>query len=599
VSESSQGLGASWWRRRLGQASVSWPDESAPSAARWPLALGLAILALLLLQLSSGLALALHYSPSLTSAWESVFFIETRVLGGSFLRALHHHGASAIVLLALIHALVGIATRAYRAPRELNWWLGLLLFGLIFVFALTGYLLPWDERGFGATQVATGLMALTPGIGESLRRVVLGGSGYGHLTLTRFYAVHVILLPAVLCAILTAHLALRRRLGASAVDALESAPKLRFWPDILSRGLALDLGFIALLAIYAATHPAPLMAPADPATSFPARPEWYFLPIFQLLKTPLFEGSREVLGSHGVPALVLGFLAALPWIDRKSERGRHRVILAIVAALLLGALSLSVYALLQDSQDEAFRNEVIKGEERRRLAFELARDGIPPAGALVMMRRSAWSGAAIFLERCASCHEGAERKAPILDGYMSEDWVAEFIKNPNEDRFYGRTKLGAAQKMAAYPLSEPKRRALARFLLELGDKADRQAGAELFEEKGCVDCHDRGRDLACQGPNLHGFGSPEWILRVIEKPDSPLCYGGDCEMPAYQSALNADQKTALLGFLASLKARPVAAAKATAVAPQEPPKEPKDPKVGGRNPRTPGSGRRGIDENPR
>lgn len=545
-------------------------DQPVPEGPRWSRSFGGALLILLLIQLGSGLTLALHYSPSITSAWESVWFIEHRVAMGSFIRALHHHGASLLVIAMLLHGLRVILYGAYRRPRELTWWTGLLLFVLMLVFALTGYLLPWDERGFGATRVATGLIALTPGVGESLRRIVLGGEDYGHQTLTRFYAIHVVLLPGLLLALLTFHLRSRLKAGLapptgepSHADPAEEAPKpasAPWWPGQGVRMLAVAAALVAVLAAFARSHPAPLTAPADAATAFPARPEWYFLPLFQLLKTPLFSGSREVLGSHGLPALLLLGLALLPWLDRDAERARRnrKGVLAITAVVLIGAVLLALQALQQDADDPTYRNHVKLGEERARVALELAEKGIPVEGARVMMQRSAWHGEQIFHARCAGCHRGDSREATFIGpGFLSVEHVARFIRRPSHVDFFGLTPLGKQELMMPYDLPEETLRDLARYVLQEGSVEQLVRAEAAWKSQDCADCHERKEGLAGGGPNLWRYGGPEWLELTIRRPHSLLRYGKESRMPAFDDELGPDDMTALLAFLKQLREQPV------------------------------------------
>jgi ubiquinol-cytochrome c reductase cytochrome b subunit len=534
---------------RLGAPNFTqkFSQETLPNGPRLAYVFGGALLLVLLFQLTTGLVLAFHYSPSGITAWESVFFIETKVVAGSLIRAMHHHGASAIVLLVLAHLLQVIFYQSYRKPRELTWFLGLMLMGLLFAFALTGYLLPWDERGYGATRVATGLISLTPFVGEPLRQVVLGGNGYGHLTLTRFYAIHVILLPLSFIAILGLHLWSRSRHGLTGRGAGLPSP---YWPGQVFRTFLFGCIVLSVLIAFSASHPAPLTAPADPATSYPARPEWYFLPLFQLLKTDLFKGSREVLGSHGLPTALIFGLMALPFFDRQgSPAWRRKLILGAVALVLLSAFGLSIAALNDDRSDEQFKNEMVLGDERARVAMGLAKKGIPPSGALTMMRRSPWNGEKIYHQLCAECHQGAKRKAPDLKGYMSVEWVAELIKNPSHERFFGLTKLGKEKAMDAYPLKESSRRALAKYLLHIGTKEEQAKGLKIFTKKGCVDCHETHPELVSDGPNLHAYGSPGWLALTVGRPKGFMRYGERSEMPEFAGRLSKDEMAAIVKWL--------------------------------------------------
>ena len=130
--------------------------------------------------------------------WGSVYYLDTQIPLGFWVRGLHHWGASAMMVLLVLHLGQVFLYGAYRPPRELGWWSGLLLLGLTMAFSLTGYLLPWDQRGYWATRVVTNLMGAMPIFGRSLQALLVGGNGFGNLTLTRFFGFHVFFLPAAL-----------------------------------------------------------------------------------------------------------------------------------------------------------------------------------------------------------------------------------------------------------------------------------------------------------------------------------------------------------------------------------------------------------------
>src|SRR4030095_14709766 len=158
------------------------------------------------------------------------FYLETQVPGGSLLRGVHHWTAQLMVPLLLLHLMQVLIDGAYKAPREVNFWFGLGLLGLTLALSLTGYLLPWDQKGYWASKVATNLLASMPVIGPDLQKLVIGGADYGHHTLTRFFALHAGVLPALLVALIFAHVALFRRHGITAKDP-HRAPDAKFWPD--------------------------------------------------------------------------------------------------------------------------------------------------------------------------------------------------------------------------------------------------------------------------------------------------------------------------------------------------------------------------------
>src|SRR4051812_4912441 len=177
-----------------------------PGGARFAHSVGAVLLGVVALQALTGFVLAMHYAPSVTTAWASIVFLEERIRGGAFIRALHSWGASAVVIGVFAHLVACAVRRAHREPREVTWILGVLLLLLVLVFAHTGYLLPWDQKGYWSTRVATSIAGATPVVGAKLQRFAVGGEDQGNLTLTRFYAVHVILLPFLLVLLLGAHL---------------------------------------------------------------------------------------------------------------------------------------------------------------------------------------------------------------------------------------------------------------------------------------------------------------------------------------------------------------------------------------------------------
>ena len=324
---------------------------------------GTVLLLFVALQLLTGFVMALHYSPSVATAWASVVFLEERIQGGRFIRGLHAWGASAIVILLLVHFARSVWTGAYRKPRQLAWGLGLALALVVFVFAHTGYLLPWDQKGYWATKVATGIAGATPVIGSRLQRVAVGGEDYGNLTLTRFYAVHVILLPATLVFLLVAHLRASRK----------DRPPV----DPAARLVHLATFVVVAGAFAAFVHHAggaPLEAPADPTGGFEPRPEWYSLPLYQLLK--FFPGRLEFVGAEVIPAAILAVLLLLPWIDRSKETGvsRRLPVLALAFAPFVVA---ALFGLLSVNEDA---NSAELKEHRRQEAADarLARNRLLP-----------------------------------------------------------------------------------------------------------------------------------------------------------------------------------------------------------------------------
>ena len=162
--------------------------ERVPGGARWRYVWGSTLVFAFVVQAITGVCLWMCYSPSSQTAWESVYYVQHEMQGGWLLRGVHHFMAQAMVVLLGIHLLQVVIDGAYRAPREFNFWLGLVLMQITLGLSLTGYLLPWDQKGYWATQVATNIAGIVPFVGDQLQKFVVGGSEYGHHTLTRFFA---------------------------------------------------------------------------------------------------------------------------------------------------------------------------------------------------------------------------------------------------------------------------------------------------------------------------------------------------------------------------------------------------------------------------
>ena len=291
--------------------------ERVPGGARWRYVWGSTLVVAFVTQAITGIFLWMAYSPSTQTAWESVFYIQEVMPGGWFLRGIHHTMASMMVILLAIHFVQVVWDGAYRAPRELNFVLGLVLMLIVLGLSLTGYLLPWDQKGYWATNVGTELASQAPVTGSAIKKLAVGGPSYGHHTLTRFFALHAGVLPGALVAFLALHLALFRRHGLTAKQP-QAGPDVLFWPDQVLKDSVAALGvLVAVLAATLYTHGAELTAPADPANNYAAaRPEWYFLFLFQFLKW--FPGELEVWGAFVIPGLVVVVLFLMPWIGRSK-----------------------------------------------------------------------------------------------------------------------------------------------------------------------------------------------------------------------------------------------------------------------------------------
>jgi ubiquinol-cytochrome c reductase cytochrome b subunit len=542
-------------------------NEEIPGGARARYVFGSVLMYLFMQQVVLGILLATYYSPSATDAWASTAYLNDQVTAGWFLRGLHHHGSSAMVIVTLLHFLQVTIAGAYRRPRELNWLTGLVMAALVLGFALTGYLLPWDQKGYWATQVATSIMGSMPA-GDVQQRLLQGGSQYGNLTITRFFALHVFVLPLGLGALLGAHLALFRKHGVTPPPLPQAEldrKSVMFWPTQLFYDLvAMAVTAAILVTVTFNTHGSELFAPAQPASNFVARPEWYFLFLFQLLK--YFHGPSQIIATAIIPGACAAFLVALPWIDKAQSRAwKDRLpVLSVVGFLMAGVVSLTLIAKNEDSKNEKYQAGLVVAEKEAEYSRELARKGVLPQGGDAVFENDPQAAALkLFKENCSSCHAidgvgGSE--APDFADYNSREWLTGLIRNPKDKRYFGGTKHD--DEMEPYPLekvSETQMAELVEYVLSLSgappkdlDAAMAEKGAKVYDEVlDCKDCHEIEAGKAGTGPNLKGRGSAEWLASLIGDPSQPHLFGGNSKMPKFSGKLNADQIKQLAGLVHS------------------------------------------------
>ncbi len=339
-------------RLRLRPVKETLLDEPIPGGASWIYVFGSATLFLFLLQAITGMFLAVYYAPTPDHAYDSLRYVETQVLFGSFVRGLHHWGASAMVIAIGLHMLQAFLYGTYKPPREAMWMVGVLLFLITMGFAFTGYLLPWDQNAYWATQVGINMVGSVPFVGTFLVKVMRGGDMLGALTLSRFFAVHVLFLPAAIMALVVLHMFILRRVGPAGPWSRERRrmSSETFYPRQVFMDAVVMLGIFAVVVSLALFAPIQLTDKANPSDhSFMPVPEWYFLFYYQFLK--YMEGP--VLGSLAtwvIPGIFVGLLLALPFLDRHQDRepASRPVVLGIGGAFLGGVfllIGLSVHDL--------------------------------------------------------------------------------------------------------------------------------------------------------------------------------------------------------------------------------------------------------------
>jgi quinol-cytochrome oxidoreductase complex cytochrome b subunit len=194
-----------------------------PKGVGWWYTFGSATLFLITVQVITGIFLAMYYSPTPDHAYDSISYIMNDVAFGSLVRGIHHWSASLIVILIVAHMLRTFIMAAYKYPRELTWVVGVGLFLVVMGFGFTGYLLPWDQKAYWATVVGTRIAGSPPLIGDLILRIVRGGQDLGAVTLSRFYSVHIFILPVLVAALIGLHLFMVVRQGISAPPGLSES----------------------------------------------------------------------------------------------------------------------------------------------------------------------------------------------------------------------------------------------------------------------------------------------------------------------------------------------------------------------------------------
>lgn len=305
----------------------------------WYLLGGITLLAFGLL-IVTGALLVFHYQPGDPGAHASVQRIVEDVPHGWWIRSTHHWSAHLMIAGVLLHLLSTLLMKAYRRPREFTWWTGLLLAGLAMAAAFTGYLLPWTGLSFAATRVGAGMAGAPPLIGPLVQKLLLGGSDVSSATLTRFFGMHVVVLPLLMLAVTGLHLCLVVVHGSSRPPSRGGAPSFAppllkggntgaaadtpFWPDFALRELRAWLIVIAGLLIVAGFLPPTVGTQADTLAPTPeVRPEWYFLGFYRILKMfpASLLGIDQLRWAVFAGMLVGAGMAALPILDAPPLAG--------------------------------------------------------------------------------------------------------------------------------------------------------------------------------------------------------------------------------------------------------------------------------------
>lgn len=491
--------------------------EDIPASSGWHQVFGSVAMFLFMVQAFTGALLAFNYAPTPGEAYNSLHYILTEVTAGRLIRALHHWGASMMIVVVVLHMVQVFLFGSYKKPREATWVAGVALLLLTMAYGLTGYLLPWDNRAYWGTVVVTQIAAGVPMMGPYLSRL-LGSSGdIGVVTFARFYGLHVLLLPPATTLMIVAHVYLVRKHGVAPVPGDEELPSKKFYPrQVFLDTVAVFTAFVILFSLAMLAH-LPLERLADPSdTSYIPRPEWYFLFLFQVLK--YFNGPMEVVGTVVLPSLAILLLLLTPFIDRAPLVRISRRIFAMgaiaIAGIGWGALTMAAVRSTPPATAEA---EIDYSGSTGWMQL--------PPGEL--------AGIGYFRQaNCAQCHTvgaGKAKAGPTLGNVVTRkpvDWlVAHF------------------QKATPGPLKDAQQSQLATFMTKLnpGHADALQAapdfavsGAMLFQMNHCGSCHQVNGVGMKIGPVLNGLKARRTEGWVEENFVDPQSKAPGTFMPAYK-----------------------------------------------------------------
>lgn len=428
-----------WLEDRTGAVSAlrEFLYDRIPASIGWRNTLGSLAGALLLVQIVTGFLIALYYVPHPEAAYASLQWFADNITLGWFVRALHYWGASFIVVGLFLHACRVFFSGAYKKPREVNWLVGLALLGVVVLLAFTGQLLPYNQMGYWAATVGIQIASSAPIIGDKVGELLRGGDTVGALTLTRFYALHVVLLPIVLGLLVGLHLYLLRRHGPKAATGDTSGKTDTFFPAQFFRDMVVISVALVGLGLVAAIVRGPHSGPLDlSATDYTPRPEWYFLAHYELLR--LTQGQAgKVFVAFVLPNVFLLLLVLLPWLDRgRTAAFKDRPITVGAGIFVIaGIVGLTLFGLATAPE---------QGEAAQVAEVEAPQEAESPEDRLIALGRRVYRQ-----ERCTECHMVRGRGREIgpnltyVGARLQEDYLREWLKDP--ERFKPDTVMPAVQ----------------------------------------------------------------------------------------------------------------------------------------------------------
>jgi ubiquinol-cytochrome c reductase cytochrome b subunit len=397
-------------------------DEDIVGGPSFFYTLGIATLTVFMLQAVTGIWQLLYYTPSVEHAYDSLTFMRRQIPFGWLIHGLHYWGADAMVVLVGLHLSRIFIWGAYKHPRQLTWLLGVGLLLLTLAMSFTGAALPWDEKGYWATEVGTSIAGTVPVIGHILKDLMRGGDTMGQYTIARFFTLHAFIIPILLSAFALLHVVSFRMQGAVGPWSESRRQRIgQFWPDQVFRETLVILLVVFVLIALCVFAPPPFTGVADPMdTTYVPKPEWEFLSLYQTLK--FFSGPFEPVGTVGLPVVGVLILLLVPFVDRRKERNplKRPVAMSLFFIVMGGVIALTVV-----------------GYYSKPPGVQAATTS-PPVSSSANLSMGAQAGQALFQSQgCTGCHRvngvggsvGPDLSDIAQRGH-SQQWLIVQVTNP-------------------------------------------------------------------------------------------------------------------------------------------------------------------------
>jgi ubiquinol-cytochrome c reductase cytochrome b subunit len=470
-------------RTRLPEFVNSLFDERTDGINAWVRTTAGIVAILIVAQVVTGTLLAFYYVPTAEAAHMSVAYIEKVIPSGSWIRAVHHYGSQWLTIFLVLHLLQMFWRASYRT-RPVAWLASVILLALVLAGGVTGYSLPWDARAFFGTRVAEGIAAGLPLIGPTLQRYTLGGTDISTMTLSRFFGLHVFIVPALILLAIVARISVFKEPSSNTENRPFSCEPWQL-NQLLRQSVAAGLVFLAL-SIYAIKFRAPLGPAANEAESgYMPRPGAQFLWLFQMLK--YLPGTIASIVGVLVPKLIIIGLVLLPFLDARLRRKhpekiqRRRVSVALFASGMLLIVFMTAMAYISDARDPNVRAQLAK-QEAAEAAFraqpfepmrprtsETTTTDTSNGNASTVKVLSPDNPPASYLKRCANCHGTRGQGVKPFPGLLGVSakprrTVEDIIGLLNDPVAYG---LEPPMKSFATKLTDPEKREIGEWLMVL------------------------------------------------------------------------------------------------------------------------------------